>query len=63
MLADMGAAERGAAEFDARMTELREAAAAAGLALRDAALRWMFHHSALGVGDKVLVGSSSLAQV
>ena len=42
---------------------LRNVAAAAGLSMEEAALRWLTHHSELGAGDGIILGASRAGQV
>lgn len=64
MLSDLGVntPDRRAA-FEESMTSVQAAAAAAGLELKDVALRWLFHHSQMIEGDAVVIGSSRLEQL
>jgi aflatoxin B1 aldehyde reductase len=43
--------------------KVHEAAEKAGISGHEVALRWMLHHSALGGGDVVIIGASSLQQL
>jgi aflatoxin B1 aldehyde reductase len=64
MLADLGVStpERRAA-FEEGMASVQAAATAAGLELKDVALRWFFHHSQMTEGDAIVIGSSRLEQL
>lgn len=44
------------------LNQVRAACQENGISMGEAALRWMVHHSALGKGDGVILGGSSLQQ-
>eukprot|EP00160_Parvularia_atlantis_P006304 Unigene15495_Nuclearia_a/m.46270 Unigene15495_Nuclearia_a/g.46270 ORF Unigene15495_Nuclearia_a/g.46270 Unigene15495_Nuclearia_a/m.46270 type:complete len:155 (-) Unigene15495_Nuclearia_a:67-531(-) len=48
--------------FD-QLDAIKRACEPHGIALVDAAIRWMYHHSALGADDGVILGASSPAQL
>jgi len=50
-------------ENDAAVKKLGQVAQEAGMPLHEAALRWIFYHSALGERDGVILGASRISQV
>lgn len=58
-----GDGEDGAAALEESLLEIETACAASAIPMRDAALRWLFHHSPLIEGDGVIVGTSRLSQL
>ena len=56
-------ARYGAEDLHAGMRRFDAAVKAHGLSPREAALRWIHHHSALGDGDGVILGASRLSHV
>jgi aflatoxin B1 aldehyde reductase len=60
---NMDVFSQGAATLEASLLEIESACEASGVPMRDAALRWLFHHSPLVEGDGVIVGTSRLSQL
>ena len=58
-----GDGENGAASLEQSLLEIETACAASAIPMRDAALRWLFHHSPLIEGDGVIIGTSRLSQL
>lgn len=58
-----GDGEEGMAALEASLVEIESSCEAEGVPMRDAALRWLFHHSPLGEGDAVIIGTSKLSQL
>lgn len=50
-------------ELHAALKTLNTAAGSAGLSMQEAALRWVFYHSALGQNDGVILGASKLTHI
>jgi aflatoxin B1 aldehyde reductase len=59
----MGGGGDGAAALEASLLKIEAACDASGVPMRDAALRWLFHHSPLTADDGVIVGTSRLSQL
>lgn len=51
------------AETNAAVRKLDQAAENAGMPLHEAALRWIFYHSALRESDGVILGASKMSQI
>ena len=49
-----GSGEAGAAALEAALLKIEGACADAGVPMRDAALRWLFHHSPLGRRPRII---------
>ena len=58
-----GDGQDGSAALEASLIEIETACAACDIPMRDAALRWLFHHSPLIEGDGVIIGTSRLSQL
>jgi aflatoxin B1 aldehyde reductase len=50
-------------ETDAAVKKLDQAAQKAGIPVHEAALRWLFYHSALSENDGVILGASNISQL
>lgn len=50
-------------ETDAAVNKLEQAAQKAGMPIHEAALRWLFYHSALAENDGVILGASNIGQL
>ena len=58
-----GGSDEGAAALEASLAKIETACGTSGIPMRDAALRWLFHHSPLIEGDGVIIGTSRLSQL
>ena len=58
-----GGSDEGAAALEASLAKIETACGTSGIPMRDAALRWLFHHSPLMEGDGVIIGTSRLSQL
>jgi aflatoxin B1 aldehyde reductase len=59
----LGKALQGIFKTDETNAAVQKLAQEAGMPLHEAALRWIFYHSALGENDGVILGASKVSQL